>query len=68
MPPIVVEFEVVRRLVGKVVYQPSMTKRSVSDVCDVELASGGDKTIGLVESLEGRILCLYDVDSGHCGN
>lgn len=40
LPPIVVESKVVRRLVGEVVYQPSMSKRTVSYVCDVELASG----------------------------
>lgn len=68
MPPIVVESKVGRRLVGEVVYQPSMSKRTVSYVCDVELASGGDKTIRLVKSLESGILCLYCIDSGHCGN
>jgi hypothetical protein len=67
LPPIVVELEVVWRLVGTVVHQPSTTKRTVSYVCDAELASGRDKTIRLVKCLERRILCLHCVDSGHCG-
>lgn len=44
-----------------------MTEGSVRYVRDVEIASGRDQAVIFVKSLEGRILCLHGVDSGHCG-
>lgn len=41
-----------------------MAERRVSDVCDTQLLCGIDQAIGLVESLERRVLGLKSIDLG----
>lgn len=41
-----------------------MSERAVGDVCDVELTRRLDQSVGLVQSLKGRVLGLDGIDLG----
>lgn len=52
------------RLVGEVLYEPSVAEGTISYKLDVELTGCVDQTVGLVNRFESGIFCLDGVDSG----
>lgn len=58
----VVGCEIIWALVKKVIDKPAVSKWAVGDVGDAELFRRINKTISLVQCLEGRVFSLDSID------